>query len=91
MIVLQTISYSNTLFYLLKKQPIRIYWKYQQHIIKKRIPLLNYGVIILNRSNNSYISIETSVPQQAGGFIIKYYFGISILLRADKKGFLLAH
>ena len=39
--------------------------------------LLEHGVIILNRSNNSYISIETSAPQQAGGFIIKYYFGIS--------------
>ena len=33
--------------------------------------------MILNRSNNSQISIETSAPQQAGGFIIKYYFGIS--------------
>ena len=38
---------------------------------------LQHRVIILNRSNNSYISIETSAPQQAGGFIIKYYFGIS--------------
>ena len=36
-----------------------------------------HGVIILNRSDNSQISIETSGPQQAGGFIIKYYFGIS--------------
>ena len=35
------------------------------------------GVIILNRSNNSQISIEKSAPQQAGGFIIKCYFGIS--------------
>ena len=25
---------------------------------------------------NSEISIETSTPQEAGGFIIKYYFGI---------------
>ena len=33
--------------------------------------------MILNRSNNSQISIETSAPQQAGGFIIKCYFGIS--------------
>ena len=39
--------------------------------------LVHHGVIILNRSNNSQISIETSAPQQAGGFIIKYYFGIS--------------
>ena len=36
-----------------------------------------HGVIILTRSNNSYISNETSAPQQTGGFIIKYYFGIS--------------
>ena len=36
-----------------------------------------HGVIILNRSNNSCISTETSAPQQAGGFIIKYYFRIS--------------
>ena len=45
----------------------------------------NRGVIILNKSNNSQISIETSAPQQVGGFIIKYYFGISKLPRADKK------
>ena len=38
---------------------------------------LNHGVIILNRSNNSQISIETFAPQQADGFIKKYYFGIS--------------
>ena len=31
------------------------------------------------------------MSQQAGGFIIKYYFGISIIPRADKKGFLLSH
>ena len=37
----------------------------------------NHVVIILNRYNNSKISIETLVPQQAGGFIIKHYFGIS--------------
>ena len=36
-----------------------------------------HWVIILDRINNSYISIETLVPQQAGGFIIKYYFQIS--------------
>ena len=51
----------------------------------------NHGVIILNRSNNSQISIETSAPQQAGGFIIKCYFEFQILPRADKKDFLLAH
>ena len=38
---------------------------------------LNHGDIILNRSNNSSISIETSMPHQAGGFIIKHYLGIS--------------
>ena len=32
---------------------------------------LQHRVIILNKSNKSYISIETSVPQQAVGFIIK--------------------
>ena len=32
---------------------------------------LQHRVIILNRSNKSYISIETSVHQQAVGFIIK--------------------
>ena len=32
---------------------------------------------MLNSNNNSKISIETSAPQQAGGFIIKRYFGIS--------------
>ena len=42
-------------------------------------------------SNDSQISIETSAPQQAGGFIIKYYFGILNITAADKKGFLLAH
>ena len=36
-----------------------------------------HGVIILNRINNSRFSIETSAPQQAGGFIIKHYLGIS--------------
>ena len=30
-----------------------------------------HGEIILNRSNNSQIFIETPAPQQAGGFIIK--------------------
>ena len=40
-------------------------------------PTSQHGVIILNRSNNSQISIETSTLQQAGGFIIKYYFQIS--------------
>ena len=39
-----------------------------------KIRKYEHGVIILNRINNS---IETSTPQQAGGFIIKYYFGIS--------------
>ena len=37
----------------------------------------NHGDMILNRSNNSQISIETSVPQQASGFIINNYFRIS--------------
>ena len=36
----------------------------------------NHGDIILNRSNNSYITVEASAPQQASGFIIKHYFGI---------------
>ena len=39
--------------------------------------VFNHGDVILNRSNKSSISIETSVPQQAGGFIIKRYFGTS--------------
>ena len=42
-------------------------------------------------SKNSQTSIETSAPQQTGGFIIKHYFGFSNITRADKKGFLLAH
>ena len=42
-----------------------------------KIRKYEHGVIILNRINNSEISIETSAPQQAGAFIIKYYFGIS--------------
>ena len=29
------------------------------------------------RSNNSWVAIETSAPQQAGSFIIKHYFGVS--------------
>ena len=37
----------------------------------------DHGVIILKRSNNSLISVETAAPQQAGGFIIKYDFGVS--------------
>ena len=36
----------------------------------------NHGDVIPDRSNNSYISNETSAPQQAGGFITKYFFGI---------------
>ena len=44
--------------------------------------------MILNRGNNS---IEISTPQQAGGFILKHYFGFQLLQRADKKGFLFAH
>ena len=32
---------------------------------------------MLNRRNNCQISIETSAPQQAVGFIIKHYIGIS--------------
>ena len=36
-----------------------------------------HGNIILNRSNNWYLSIKTCAPQQAGGFIIKHYGGIS--------------
>ena len=43
----------------------------------EKIISVYHGVMILNRSNNSQISIGTSAPQQAGGFIIKYYFGIS--------------
>ena len=39
--------------------------------------VIMHGVVILNRSNNSLISIEISGPQQAGGFIMKHYFGIS--------------
>ena len=38
--------------------------------------LLHHGVIILNSSNNALFSIETSAPQQVGGFILKHYFGI---------------
>ena len=47
------------------------------HFIFHTHIVFHHGVIILNRSNNSQISIETSAPQQAGGFIIKCYFGIS--------------
>ena len=46
--------------------------------------------MILDRSNNSLIFIETSTPQQAGGFIIKHYLEFQILPRADRKDFLLA-
>ena len=38
---------------------------------------VNHSDIILNRRNNPEISIEKSAPQQAGGFIIKHYLGIS--------------
>ena len=41
------------------------------------VSLSGHEDIILNRSNKWYISIETSAPQQAGGFIIKSYIGIS--------------
>ena len=34
----------------------------------------NHRDIILDRSNNSWISIETCKPQQAGDFIINNYF-----------------
>ena len=53
---------------------------------------IEHEVLILNRNNNSQISIETSVPHQAGGFILKHYFGVSKCYREQvKKGFLLAH
>ena len=42
-------------------------------------------------NNNSQCSIETSAPQQPGGFIVKPYLEIQLLPRADKKGFALAH
>ena len=58
---------------------------YTKRDLNARSYLTNHEVIILNRSNSSQISIETSVPQQASGFIIKYCFGIS--QRADKKRF----
>ena len=48
---------------------------------------LSHGDIILNRSNNSYISIETSAPLQAGDFIIKQYFGISNIAARRQKRF----
>ena len=38
--------------------------------------LLRHGDIILNRSNNRKITIEISVPQKAGTFIIKCKSGI---------------
>ena len=40
---------------------------------------------MLKRSNNSWISIETSAPQEAGGFVIKHYFGISNYCMQIKK------
>ena len=48
---------------------------------------LFHGDIILNRSNNSQISIETSAPQQADGFIINNYFGISNITARRQKRF----
>ena len=37
----------------------------------------NYGNIILNRSSNSSIPIETSAPQEVRDFIVNHYFGVS--------------
>ena len=51
----------------------------------------DHGDIILNRSNNSQISIERSVPQQAAGFIVKYYFGISNISVCRQKKAPVAH
>ena len=48
---------------------------------------VNHGDITLNRSNNPEISIEKSAPQQAGGFIIKHYLGISNIVKKKKKKF----
>ena len=45
--------------------------------ISPRCATYEHGDIILNRSNNLQISIETSAPQQARGFIINNHFGIS--------------
>ena len=45
--------------------------------------------IILNKSSNSYISIETSVNQLAGGLITKPY--LKILPCANRKCLLLVH
>ena len=49
--------------------------------------LFKHGVIILNRSNNSWTSIGKSAPQQAGGFEIKYYFVISNITVCREKRF----
>ena len=51
--------------------------KSQQKRQQKRIQ--NVGDNMLNRSNkwlSQQVSIEKYVPQQAGGLIIKRYFGI---------------
>ena len=45
------------------------------------------GDIILNRSNNSEISIDTSGLQQAGDILIKQYFGISNITGCRQKRF----
>ena len=62
-----------------KREPLE---KVDPGLVVKADPLpkftiLVHGVIILNRSNTSYVSVETSAPQQAGGFTIKCYFEIS--------------
>ena len=47
----------------------------------------DHGDIILNRSNNSEISIDTSGLQQAGDILIKQYFGISNIAVCRQKRF----
>ena len=46
----------------------------------------NHGDIILRRMNYRQISIETSTPQHAGGFIIKRYPGISTIAAFRQNG-----
>ena len=47
----------------------------------------DHGDIMLTTSNNSQISIVRSMPQQAGGFIIKHLFGISNIVTCRQKMF----
>ena len=55
----------------------RDYFQASFYFHKNFYMMQNYENIILNRSSNSSIPIETSAPQEVRDFIVNHYFGVS--------------